>query len=66
MLPIKELGHKTCTCIFVGLTVTDEDPEGRIIFLSAQPGKEHHELALCPGRDVAPGTKVVNQVSVIV
>ena len=77
MLSVKELGHVGLYCTdlqrskdfythTLGLTVTDEDPEGRIIFLSAQPEEEHHELALCPGRDVAPGAKVVQQVSFIV
>ena len=40
--------------------------EGHIIFLSAQPESEHHELALCPGRDAPLGAKVVQQVSFIV
>ena len=77
MLAVKELGHVGLYCTdlqrskdfytrILGLTVTDEDPEGGIIFLSAQPEEEHHELALCPGRDVAPGAKVVQQVSFIV
>jgi catechol 2,3-dioxygenase-like lactoylglutathione lyase family enzyme len=77
MLAVKELGHVGLYCTDVqksldfykrilGLTVTDAHPEGHIIFLSAQPESEHHELALCPGRDVAPGAKVVQQVSFIV
>ena len=77
MLAVKELGHVGLYCTDVqkskdfytrilGLTVTDEHPEGRIIFLSAQPDEEHHELALCPGRDAPPGAKVVQQVSFIV
>ena len=77
MLAVKELGHVGLYCTDVdksldfytrilGLTVTDAHPEGHIIFLSAQPESEHHELALCPGRDVARGAKVVQQVSFIV
>ena len=77
MLSVKELGHVGIYCADVqkskafytdilGLTVTDEDPDGRIIFLSAQPDEEHHEVALCPGRDVTPGAKVIQQVSFIV
>ena len=77
MLAVKQLGHVGLYCTDVqksknfytdilGLTVTDEDPEGRIIFLSAQPEQEHHEVALCPGRDVPPGAKVVQQVSFII
>ena len=30
----------------VGLTVTDEDEEQGIVFLSAQPEVEHHEFVL--------------------
>ena len=77
MLTVKELGHVGLYCTDVqksqdfytrilGLTVTDAHPEGHIIFLSAQPESEHHELALCPGRDAPPGAKVVQQVSFIV
>ncbi len=77
MLSVKALGHVGIYCTDVqksrdfytrilGLTVTDEDPQGRIIFLSAQPDNEHHELALCPGRDVPAGAKVIQQVSFIV
>ena len=76
MLAVKELGHVGLYCTDVqksqdfytrilGLTVTDAHPEGHIIFLSAQPESEHHELALCPGRDAPPGAKVVQQVSFI-
>ena len=77
MLAVKELGHVGLYCTDVqksqdfytrilGLTVTDAHPEGHIIFLSAQPESEHHELALCPGRDAPVGAKVVQQVSFIV
>ena len=77
MLAVKELGYVGLYCTDVqksqdfytrilGLTVTDAHPEGHIIFLSAQPESEHHELALCPGRDAPPGAKVVQQVSFIV
>ena len=77
MLAVKELGHVGLYCTDVqksqdfytrilGLTVTDAHPEGHIIFLSAQPESEHHELALCPGRDAPLGAKVVQQVSFIV
>ena len=77
MLTVKALGHIGLYCTDVqksqdfytrilGLTVTDAHPEGYIVFLSAQPESEHHELALCPGRDTPPGAKVVQQVSFIV
>ncbi|MBO0693563.1 MAG: VOC family protein [Acidimicrobiaceae bacterium] len=31
---------------FLGLTVTDRGPDDRIVFMSARPDAEHHELAL--------------------
>ncbi|MCE2396489.1 VOC family protein [Candidatus Poribacteria bacterium] len=77
MLAVKALGHVGIYCTdlqrskdfytrILGLTVTDEDPDGNITFLSAQPDEEHHEVALCPGRDVPAGAKVIQQVSFIV
>ncbi len=30
----------------LGMTLTDRGPNDRIVFLSAQPDKEHHEIAL--------------------
>src|ERR1700722_7584593 len=39
----------------VGLTVTDEDLQAGMVFLSAQPDQEHHELVLLRGRDVPFG-----------
>lgn len=35
---------------FLGLTITDREPTDKIVFLSAQPDKEHHELALAPSQ----------------
>ena len=77
MLSVKELGHVGIYCTdlqrskdfytrILGMTVTDEDPDGHITFLSAQLEEEHHEVALCPGRDAPPGAKVIQQVSFIV
>jgi catechol 2,3-dioxygenase-like lactoylglutathione lyase family enzyme len=77
MLSVQQLGHVGIYCTdlqrskdfytrILGLTVTDEDPDGHITFLSAQPEEEHHEVALCPGRDAPPGAKVIQQVSFIV
>ncbi|TDE08463.1 VOC family protein [Jiangella asiatica] len=48
---------------FLGLTVTDEDPELGIVFLSAQPELEHHEFVLQRGRTAPPGVKLVHQIS---
>ena len=47
----------------LGLTVTDKDPEVGMVFLSARPEVEHHELLLCEGRDTPMEAKLVQQVS---
>jgi catechol-2,3-dioxygenase len=47
----------------VGLTVTDEDPEIGMVFMSARPEEEHHEFLLCRGRNVDTEAKVVQQIS---
>jgi len=47
----------------VGLTVTDEDPGMGLVFMSARPEEEHHELLLCGGRNVDSDAKVVQQLS---
>lgn len=77
MLSVKALGHVGLYCTdlqkskdfytrILGLAITDESPDGQMTFLSARPDEEHHELALCTGRDIAPGAKVVQQISFIV
>ena len=36
----------------MGLTIADEDLEGRgMVFLTADPSREHHEFVLMKGRD---------------
>ncbi|HXH11796.1 MAG TPA: VOC family protein [Alphaproteobacteria bacterium] len=47
----------------LGLQLTDEDLERGIVFLSANPEAEHHEVALVRGRDAPRGVKLVNQIS---
>jgi catechol-2,3-dioxygenase len=47
----------------LGLNVTDRDDRIGLVFLSAQPETEHHELLLCRGRDVPVGSKLVQQIS---
>lgn len=47
----------------IGLTVTDEDDEQGIVFLSAQPAVEHHEMVLARGRTAPIGTLMTHQVS---
>jgi catechol-2,3-dioxygenase len=47
----------------IGLTVTDEDDELGIVFLSAQPAVEHHEFVLQRGRNAPPEAKLPHQIS---
>ncbi len=70
---IIELGHtgimvgdrEACRDFYVNmldLTVTDEDDERGLVFLSSRPDAEHHELVLQSGRDLhQPST--VQQIS---
>jgi catechol-2,3-dioxygenase len=47
----------------IGLTVTDEDAERGLVFMSSRPAEEHHELLLCRGRNVGSDARVVQQIS---
>lgn len=47
----------------LGLTVTDEDAGAGMVFMSARPEVEHHELLLCKGRTAPRDAMVVQQVS---
>jgi catechol-2,3-dioxygenase len=47
----------------LGLQKTDEDLEHGLVFLSAQPETEHHELLLVAGRNGAADAHVVQQIS---
>ena len=47
----------------LGLTISDENRERGICFLSAAPEAEHHELALVQAKDPAQKTHHVQQVS---
>jgi catechol 2,3-dioxygenase-like lactoylglutathione lyase family enzyme len=47
----------------LGLTKTDENREQGLIFLSAQPDQEHHELLLVAGRNVGDDAHVIQQIS---
>lgn len=47
----------------VGLTVTDEQVERGMVFLSSHPEREHHELLLVGGRETERGSKMLQQVS---
>jgi catechol 2,3-dioxygenase-like lactoylglutathione lyase family enzyme len=47
----------------MGLTITDEDLQRGICFLSADPAAEHHELALVQAKDPSQKTQQVQQIS---
>jgi catechol-2,3-dioxygenase len=47
----------------LGLTISDEDRERGICFLSAVPEAEHHELALVQAREPGQKTHNIQQVS---
>ncbi len=47
----------------LGLTMTDRDDEIGMIFFSARPDEEHHELLLCGGRTSAADALMLQQVS---
>jgi len=73
-MPITGLGHVGFFCNdlpkmrdfyarVMGLTISDEDLERGICFLSAAPEAEHHELALVQAKDPAQKTHQMQQVS---
>jgi len=47
----------------LGLTISDEDLDRGICFLSADPQAEHHELALARAKEPGQKTQNVQQVS---
>jgi catechol-2,3-dioxygenase len=47
----------------LGLTVTDQDLDRNLVFLSSRPEVEHHELALTTGRVVGRDVKLIQQLS---
>lgn len=47
----------------IGLTVTDEDADEGMVFLSSRPEYEHHEFVLARGRIGGPEVRVANQFS---
>ena len=51
----------------MGLKVADEDLDGRgMVFMSADPEREHHEFVLVKGRVTDNDAKVIQQISFIV
>ena len=47
----------------LGLRITDNDTENGLLFLSADPEDEHHQLLLCEGRSVPLDGRLIQQVS---
>lgn len=48
----------------MGLKIADEDLEDRgMVFLSANPAEEHHEVVLIKGRSAPADTRLLNQLS---
>lgn len=47
----------------LGLTITDEDAEHGIVFLSARPDEEHHEFVLQRGRHAPADVQLTHQIS---
>ncbi len=47
----------------LGLTVTDEDEERGMVFLSARPDEEHHEFVIMRGRNAPRDARLVQQIS---
>ena len=73
-MAIEELGHtgvwvddldrmRDFYTSMLGLTVTDEDHDKGIVFLSARPKEEHHEFVLARGRTAPADVKLVQQIS---
>jgi catechol 2,3-dioxygenase-like lactoylglutathione lyase family enzyme len=71
---IQRLGHVGIYCSdlagqadfysrVLGLTITDRDDQRGLVFLSAQPDEEDHELLLAAGRNVGRDAHVIQQVS---
>ncbi len=51
----------------MGLKIADEDLDGRgMVFMSADPEREHHEFVLVKGRVTDGDAKVIQQISFIV
>ncbi len=47
----------------LGLQITDDDQQNGLLFLSADPEDEHHQLLLCEGRSVPVDGQLIQQVS---
>jgi catechol-2,3-dioxygenase len=47
----------------LGLTVTDDDRDHGLVFMSADPNEEHHHVVLCSGRTAGPSERWLQQLS---
>ena len=48
---------------FLGMQVTKQDPDGRMMFLSSDPESVDHEIALMTGRSADDGPPLIQQIS---
>ena len=48
---------------FLGMQVTKQDPDGRMMFLSSDPDAVDHEIALMTGRGDDDGPPLIQQIS---
>jgi len=48
---------------FLGMQITKQDPEGRMMFLSSDPESVDHEIALMTGRSADDGPPLIQQIS---
>ena len=48
---------------FLGMQVTKQDPAGRMVFLSSDPERVDHEIALMQGRGAEDGPPLIQQIS---
>ena len=48
---------------FLGMQVTKQDPDGRMMFLSSDPETVDHEIALITGRSADDGPPLIQQIS---
>lgn len=71
---IERLGHVGLYCFstatqadfyshVLGLTITDRDDGRGLVFLSARPEEEDHELLLAAGRNTDRGAQAIQQIS---
>jgi len=55
--------NRVLTRDFLGMQVTKQDPDGRMMFLSSDPESVDHEIALMTGRSADDGPPLIQQIS---